>query len=106
MHAMRYSERKCLPLFGWECHGGQANKIRLFVREWDVARLAQVCGGSWAANRPVGGLGRTSIPRQKRLRGKIVKAHHGRQYKRGLSRVQQKGGAQHNNTTENNERGK
>ena len=38
-----------------------------------MARPAQVSGDSWAANRPVGGLGRTPIPGQKQLRDKIVK---------------------------------
>ena len=56
-----------------------------FIWEWDVARLAQVSGDGWAADRPMGGLGRTPIPGQKWLRGKIVKTCHGKQYKRGLS---------------------
>ena len=73
VHAMRDSERKCPLLSEWECHSEQANKIRLFVCEWDVARPAQASGGGQEADRPVGGLGRTPIPRQKRLRGKIVK---------------------------------
>ena len=30
-----------------------------FIWEWDVARLAQVSGDDWAADRPMGGLGRT-----------------------------------------------
>ena len=70
---MRDSERECPPLFGWECHGEQANKIRLFVWEWDVAQPIQVSGGGWTVDKPVGGLGRTPTPRQKWLRGKIVK---------------------------------
>ena len=36
------------------------------------------------------GLGRTPIPGQKLLRGKIVKTCHDRQYKRGLSHAQEK----------------
>ena len=50
-----------------------------------MARLAQVSGDGWAADRPMDGLGRTPIPGQKWLRGKIVKTCHGKQYKRGLS---------------------
>ena len=53
-----------------------------------MARLAQVSGDGWAADRPMGGLGRTPIPGQKWLRGKIVKPCHGKQYKRGLSCAQ------------------
>jgi len=73
VHAMRDSKRECPSLSRWECHDEQANKIRLFIWEWDVALLAQVSGGGWAADRPIGGLGRTPTPRQKRLRGKLVK---------------------------------
>ena len=43
-----------------------------------MAQLAQVSGDGWAADRPVGGLGRTPIPGQRQLRGKIVKTRHGR----------------------------
>ena len=73
MHAMRDSEREYPSLSRWECHGGQANKMRLFDWEWDVAWPAQISGGGWTANRPVVGLGRTPTPRQKWLRGKIIK---------------------------------
>ena len=59
-----------------------------FIWEWDVARLAQVSGDGWAADRPMGGLGRTPIPGQQWLRGKIVKPCHGKQYKSGLSCAQ------------------
>ena len=48
-----------------------------------MARLAQVSGDGWAADRPVGGLGRTPIPRQKQLRGKTLKTHYSKQYKKG-----------------------
>jgi len=43
-----------------------------------VARPAQVSGDGWAADIPVGGLGRTPISRQKQSKGKIVKTRHGR----------------------------
>ena len=43
-----------------------------------MAQLAQVSGDGWAVDRPVGGLGRTPIPGQRQLRGKIVKIHHDR----------------------------
>ena len=38
-----------------------------------MARLVQISGNGWAADRLVGGLGRTPILGQKRIRGKIVK---------------------------------
>ena len=38
-----------------------------------MAQSVQVSGGGWAANKLVGGLRRTPTPRQKWLRGKIVK---------------------------------
>ena len=41
-----------------------------------MAQPAQENGDGWAVDRPVGGLGRTPIPGQKRLRGKTVKNHH------------------------------
>ena len=44
-----------------------------FIWEWDVARPTQVSGGGWAVDKPVGGLRRTPISRQKWLRGKIIK---------------------------------
>ena len=47
-----------------------------------MARLAQVSGDGWAADRPMGHLGRTLILGKKRLRGKTVKTHHCRQYKK------------------------
>ena len=56
-----------------------------------MARPTQVSGDGWVADRPVGGLGRTPIPGQKWLRGKIVKIHHNRHHKRGLSCVQCRG---------------
>ena len=43
-----------------------------------MAQLAQVSGDGWAADRPMGGLGRTPIPGQRQLRGKLVKTRHGR----------------------------
>ena len=43
-----------------------------------MACPAQISGDGWAVNRPMGGLGRTPIPGQKRLRGKTVKTHHDR----------------------------
>ena len=43
-----------------------------------MAWPAQVSGDSWVADRLVGGLGRTPMPGQKWLRGKIVKTHRGR----------------------------
>ena len=71
---MRDSERECLPLSEWECHDEQTNKQnKTLCLEWAVARPAQVSGNDWAANRPVGGLGRTPTLSQKLLRGKIVK---------------------------------
>ena len=73
VHAIRDSERECPLLSEQECHSEQENKIRLFLCEWDVARPAQISDGGQATNRPVGGLGRTPTPRQKRLRGKIIK---------------------------------
>ena len=55
-----------------------------------MARLAQVSSGGWAADRPVGGLEGhwTPTPRQKQLRGNIVKIHHGRKYKKDLRHAQ------------------
>ena len=53
-------------------------KCDSFFWEWDVAWPAQVSGDSWVADRLVGGLGRTPMPGQKWLRGKIVKTHRGR----------------------------
>ena len=47
-----------------------------------MARPAQESGDGWAVDRPVGVLGRTPIPGQKWLRGKIVKTHHGGQYEK------------------------
>ena len=47
-----------------------------------MAWPTQVSGDDWAADRLVGGLGRTPTPGQKRLRGKTVKIHHGKQYKK------------------------
>ena len=41
---MKDSEKECTSLSEWECHGGQANKIRLFVWLWDVVQTAQVSG--------------------------------------------------------------
>ena len=38
-----------------------------------MVRLTQSSGDGWAANRPVGGLGRTPTPGQKYLKGKTVK---------------------------------
>ena len=48
-------------------------KQNSFVWEWNVVRPTQSSGDGWAANRPVGGLGRTPTPGQKYLRGKTVK---------------------------------
>ena len=42
---MRDIERECPLLLEWECHGDQANKIRLFVCEWNVAWPTQVSSG-------------------------------------------------------------
>ena len=53
-----------------------------------MARPAQASGDGWVADRLVGGLGKTPTPGQKRLRGKIVKTRHSRQYKKGHSRAQ------------------
>ena len=88
VHAMRDSERKCPPLSGWECHSEQANKIILFCLGMGQARPAQVNGDDWVADRLVGGLGKTPMLGQKRLRGKIVKTRHGKRYKKGLSHAQ------------------
>jgi len=74
---MRDSEKEYPPLSRWECHSEQ-----------DVTRQAQVSDDGWAADRPMGGLG---TPRQKWLRGKIVKTRHGRQYKKGINHAQKRG---------------
>ena len=55
-----------------------------------MAWPTQVIGDGWAANRPMGGLGRTPTSGQKRLKGKIVKTRQGRQYKKGPSRAQKR----------------
>ena len=56
-----------------------------------MARSVQVSGDDWTVDRPMGGLGRTPIPGQKQLRGKIVKTRHDKQYKKGPSRAQKRG---------------
>ena len=48
-----------------------------------MARLVQISGDGWAANKLMGGLGRTPISGQKRIRGKTVKTYHGKKYKKG-----------------------
>ena len=54
-----------------------------------MAWPTQVSGDGWAADRPVGGLGKTPVLGQRQLRGKTVKkTRHSRQYKKGLSRAQ------------------
>ena len=53
-----------------------------------MARLVQVSGDGWVADKPVGGLGRTPILGQKQLRDETVKTCHGRQYKKDLSYAQ------------------
>ena len=52
-----------------------------------MARPIQVSGDGWATDRPVGGLGRTAILRQKWLRDKTVNTHHDRQYKKRVLTV-------------------
>ena len=56
-----------------------------------MARLVQISGDGWAADKLVGGLGRTPISRQKRLMGKTVKTYHGRQYKKRALTMHSKG---------------
>ena len=46
---------------------------------------AHVSIDDWAIDRPVGGLGRTPILRQKQLRGKTVKTRHAGSIKRALA---------------------
>ena len=70
---MRDRERECPPLSGWVCYSEQANKIRLFFWEWDVARLVQVSGDGWVADRLVGGLGKTPTPGKKAIKGQNSK---------------------------------
>jgi len=53
-----------------------------------VVRSAQVSCDGWIAVRSVDGLGRTPIPGQKQLMGKIIKTRHDRQYKKGLNCAQ------------------
>ena len=53
-----------------QAEDAQKNKMgqgspRAMKWEWDVARPTLVSGDGWAADRLVGGLGRTSIPGQK-----------------------------------------
>ena len=56
---MRDGEKEYRPLSVWEFQSEQENKIRLFVSEWDVARLRQISNDGWAADKLVGDLRRT-----------------------------------------------
>ena len=64
-----------------------------------MARPVQVSSDGWATNRPMGGLGRIPIPRQKQLRGKTVKTRHDRQYKK-RALIMHKGGKTRENRGE------
>ena len=70
----RVSKREYPSLSRWM--ESKKTKQNSFVREWNGTQPTQVSGDGWAANRPVGGLGRTPIPEQKRLKGKTIKTHH------------------------------